>query len=171
MPHAAAKVLSTGADATIADKDGVTPLIAAAFKGSKEIAELLVEAGANGDVDQTGKSAIVYAAGRGSAPTVQLLLTAGVDINRRYGNDLTALMWAAGYSDDAAADDGAATVRLLLAKGAQLDPADNRGRTALMIAAARDHAEIVKLLHVQAPIGNCATRMAKPPPISRPTTP
>ena len=77
---------------------------------------------------------------------MQLLLTAGVDINRRYGNDLTALMWAAGYSDDAAADDGAATVRLLLAKGAQLDPADNRGRTALMIAAGRDHAEIVELL-------------------------
>jgi ankyrin repeat protein len=74
------------------------------------------------------------------------LLSAGIDVNRRYGNDLTALMWAAGYSDDATPADGAATVRLLLAKGAQLDLADNRGRTALMIAAERGHAEVVTQL-------------------------
>jgi ankyrin repeat protein len=55
-------------------------------------------------------------------------------------------MWAAGYSDDATAADGAATVGLLLATGARPDLADNRGRTALMIAAGRGHPEVVKLL-------------------------
>jgi ankyrin repeat protein len=74
------------------------------------------------------------------------MLEAGVDVNRRFGNELTALMWAAGYPDDVDVGDGVATVELLLAKGAQLDLADNRGRTALMIAAERGHAEIVKLL-------------------------
>ena len=36
--------------------------------------------------------------------------------------------------------------RALLERGARLDPAENRGRTALMIAAERDHPEIVRLL-------------------------
>ena len=63
-----------------------------------------------------------------------------------YGNDLTALMWAAGHTNDTPAPDGLATVDLLLAAGAPVAPADNRGRTALMIAAERDHPEIVARL-------------------------
>jgi ankyrin repeat protein len=59
---------------------------------------------------------------------VQRLLDAGVDVNRIYKNNLTALMWAAGY-------DHPDTIKLLLARGA--DPAlrDNRGMTAQDIAA------------------------------------
>ena len=63
-----------------------------------------------------------------------------------YGNELTALMWAAGHTNDTPAADGMATVELLLAAGAPVAPADNRGRTALMIAAERDHPEIVARL-------------------------
>jgi ankyrin repeat protein len=68
-----------------------------------------------------------YAAGQGQTKVVSRLLDAGVDVNRLYKNDLTALMWAAGY-------DRAETVQLLLARGA--DPAlkDNRGMTAKDIA-------------------------------------
>ena len=51
----------------------------------------------------------------------------GVDVNARYDNDLTALMWAAGFGQDEA-------VKLLLARGAERDARDNRGKTALAIA-------------------------------------
>ncbi len=96
--------------------------------------------------DATGKGAIVYAAGKGFGAIVSMLLEAGVDPDTRYGNDLTALMWAAGHSNDVPAAEGLATLELLLAAGADLDAADDRGRTALMIAAERGHAGIVGAL-------------------------
>jgi uncharacterized protein len=89
---------------------------------------------------------IVYAAARGFAPIVIRLLATGADINATYGNDLTLLMWAAGYADDVPIDDGVALVGLLLDKGAALDAQDDRGRTALMTASELGHGEVVDLL-------------------------
>ena len=80
------------------------------------------------------------------SPVVRLLLDHGVDVNARYGNDLTALMWAAGHSDEAGVQDVVAVMTMLLDSGAHIDDADNRGRTALMIAAELNHAEAVDLL-------------------------
>jgi len=76
------------------------------------------------------------------------LLEAGIDPARAYGNDLTALMWAAGHSNDVPEAEGLATVEALLAAGAPVGPADDRGRTALMIAAGRGHAAIAARLIV-----------------------
>jgi ankyrin repeat protein len=97
-------------------------------------------------VDMTGKAPILYAAGQGFAPIVRRLLDAGIDVNAKYGNDLTALMWAAGYSEGAGALDAEAVVNLLLDRGAAVDAIDNRGRTPLMIAAESDHPNIIALL-------------------------
>lgn len=73
---------------------------------------------------------------------VQRLLDAGVDVNRLYRNNLTALTWAAGY-------DRPDTIKLLLARGA--DPAlrDNRGMTAQDIAAqtGSSHAAVLLSAH------------------------
>jgi ankyrin repeat protein len=77
---------------------------------------------------------------------VRRLLDRGVDVNARYGNDLTALMWAAGHSDEVGISDVADLLRLLIDRGARLDDKDNRGRTALMIAAALGHATAVEIL-------------------------
>jgi ankyrin repeat protein len=77
---------------------------------------------------------------------MERLLDAGIDVKQRYGNELTALMWAAGHEDGInarAAEDG---IELLIARGAPLDLADNRGRTPLMIAAERGHVAVVDLL-------------------------
>jgi uncharacterized protein len=77
---------------------------------------------------------------------VTLLLAAGVEVNTKYGNNLTALMWAAGHADDVAEEAGIKLVTQLLDKGASVDEADDRGRTALMIAAERGHEAIADLL-------------------------
>ena len=75
-----------------------------------------------------------------------LFLDAGVDVNQRAGNGLTALMWAAGHSNDVPEKDALATLDLLLARGADLSLTDNRGRTALMTAEAQGHRKIVARL-------------------------
>jgi uncharacterized protein len=88
----------------------------------------------------------VYAAARGFVGIVARLLKAGVDVNARYGNGLTALMWAAGHANDVPDADGVKTTELLLGAGARLNDVDNRGRTALMLAAELGHADVIKLL-------------------------
>ena len=80
------------------------------------------------------------------AGIVGMLHAAGVDVNLALGNDLTALMWAAGFSNDVPPTEGLATVSLLLDLGAEVNRRDNRGRTALMTAAERDYAEVVGAL-------------------------
>ena len=112
-------------------------------------------------MDKTDKTAIVYAAGRGFPDIVDLLLDHGVDINARYGNDLTVLMWAAGYSDEAGTQDMEKVIKLLLDRGARLDDQDNRGRTPLMIAAELNHTVAVDLLLARGADKTCATSRAR----------
>jgi len=139
--------LAKGANPNIPGRKGVTPLIAAAFKGNDRIFETLLGHGADVNaIDETGKSAMVYAAARGFDDIVKRLLESGVAAQRRYGNDLTALMWAAGHDEGVGAAASGSVIDLLLAHGAMLDDTDNRGRTALMIATSLGDAAVVDLL-------------------------
>src|SRR5215470_7932769 len=130
------RLLVRGADANLAGRTGVTPLAAAAFKGNERVVEHLLARGADPNVMDAP----------GYTPIVRRLLDARVAATARYGNDLTALMWAAGYADGAGAADAKEVVALLIDRGAPIDAADDRGRTALMIAAEDGHADIVELL-------------------------
>jgi ankyrin repeat protein len=142
-----ALLLARGADPNLPGRSGVTPLAAAAFAGNDRIVEALLGRGAAPDVvDTTGKAAITYAAARGFALIVRRLIDAGVDARRAYGNDLTALMWAAGHEDGVGATAACDVVALLLDAGAPIDAVDNRGRTALMIAAEVGHAAVAEEL-------------------------
>jgi ankyrin repeat protein len=82
---------------------------------------------------------MVYAAGQGCTPCVEALLAAGVDVNQRYANEATALMWAAAYGH-------ADTVKFLLTRGADPAVTDSRGKTAAAIAAEEKHAVVAALL-------------------------
>ena len=146
-PSTVAALLTRGANPNLTGRSEVSPLAAAAFRGNDRIVELLLSRGADPDhVDTTGKAPIVYAAARGFVAVVRRLLDAGVDANVRYGNDLTALMWAAGHEDGVGASAAFAVVELLIERGAAIDAADNRGRTALMIAAERGDAAVAEIL-------------------------
>jgi len=140
-------LLERGADPNVVNGQKLSALHAAAYNGNEKLVDALLAHGAAPDaVDATGKSPAVYAAARAYVEIVDRLVAAGVDPNRRYGNDLTLLMWAAGHSNDAPRQDGVTTVRRLLDLDARLDALDNRGWSALMIAAERGHAEIAGLL-------------------------
>ena len=140
-------LIEAGARVDAVNAQGETALSAAAFTANVELAMLLLAHKAEPDtIDATGKSVIVYAAARGAAPLVEALLDAGVEVNARYRADLTALMWAAGHTDDTAAEAGLRTVKLLLSRGAKVDLVDDRGRNALMIASGQNHAAIAQTL-------------------------
>jgi hypothetical protein len=90
------ELLSTGSDVNERNSRGVTPLIAAAYKGNLELAQLLVEKGV--DVNsQTlkGLTALMAAVEAGNAEVVRFLLSKGADANLKEETGLTAYQLAA----------------------------------------------------------------------------
>lgn len=145
--EAARRLIAAGADVSLTGRSGATPLIAASYAGNDTIVAALLEHGANAAApDETGKPAVVYAAASGHLDVMKRLLARGADVNTRYANDLTLLMWAAGPDQAVAETAAAAVVADLLDRGAHVDDRDDRGRTALMIAAEGGHTDVVDLL-------------------------
>lgn len=141
------RLIDKGADADLKGRSGTSPLAAAAFAGRNRVVKMLLSHGADGRAaDDTGKPPIVYAAASGELDIVRQLLTQDLDVNARYANDLTLLMWASGPDQSVAETQALQVVSFLLDAGARIDDRDDRGRTALMIAAEGDHAEIARLL-------------------------
>jgi uncharacterized protein len=143
----AQRLIERGADVNLAGRSGVSPIAAAAYAGNEIIFDALLAHGADERAsDDTGKSPIVYAAARARFEIVTRLLARNIDVNARYRNDLTLLMWASGPYEGAPEARAAKIVTSLLDAGAHIDDRDDRGRTALMMAAEGGHAEIADLL-------------------------
>jgi ankyrin repeat protein len=141
------RLIEGGADVNLPGRSGVSPLSAASYGGHDAVVAALLDRGADHLVpDQTGKPAIVYAAAAGHFDTVARLLARKVDVNARYANDLTLLMWASGPDDAVPEAEAVRLVSALLDAGARIDDQDARGRTALMIAAEGGHARVVDVL-------------------------
>jgi ankyrin repeat protein len=92
--------LAAGADVNAMNRGGVTPLLMAADKGHKEIAELLISKGA--DVRRGYVTPLHRAAYHGHKEIVELLIVAGADVNVK-GSDGTPLDWANRYNHPATA--------------------------------------------------------------------
>ena len=106
-------LLAKGADAKLATKNGINPLMAAAGVGTKE-------------EDTTGR----HKTEAETIESIKMCLDAGVDVNTADGRGQTALHGAAqqGYTD---------VVKFLAAQGAKLDAKDRRGFTPLDAAEGR----------------------------------
>jgi hypothetical protein len=100
-------LLAAGADAKVALKDGVTPLMTAAGEG----------------LDTSDGEPTPPADGP-RKEAIQLLMDSGADVNAMDATGVTALHFAAGNGNDA-------IVQYLVDKGAKLDLRDKRDRTAL----------------------------------------
>jgi uncharacterized protein len=143
----AQRLMERGADVKLTGRSGISPIAAASYAGNDVIVEALLARGADERApDETGKPPIVYAAAGARLDIVKRLLARNIDINARYSNDLTLLMWASGPDEKAPEAQALKVVSYLLDAGAHIDDRDDRGRTALMIAAEGGHEEIVDLL-------------------------
>ena len=143
----ALKLIERGADVNIAGRARVTPISAASYRGNEAIVQALLARGADDRaIDDTGKPPIVYAAAGARADVVTRLLPRNIDVNARYPNDLTLLMWASGPDESAAEPQALKVVQQLLDAGARINDRDARGRTALMIAAEGGRSDIANLL-------------------------
>jgi ankyrin repeat protein len=143
----AQRLIDRGADVNLAGRSNVTPVSAASYRGNDAIVESLLAHGADDRApDRTGKTPIVYAAASARVDVVARLLKRDIDVNARYPNDLTLLMWASGPDESAPEPQAILVVQQLLDAGAHIDDRDARGRTALMIAAEGGHAGIANLL-------------------------
>ena len=88
-------LIERGADVKLTGRSGISPIAAAAYAGNDVIVEALLAHGADERApDETGKPPIIYAAAGARLDIVKRLLARNIDINARYSNDLTLLMWA-----------------------------------------------------------------------------
>jgi ankyrin repeat protein len=120
-------LLDRGADTDVANMDGQTPLLSAAFKEQKAIILL------------RGRTPLLTAASKGHKNIVRLLLDRGVDINAADEWGRTPLWWAVERGHEA-------VVRLLLDRGADTDAAGKDGQTPLCLAAERGDEAVMRLL-------------------------
>jgi len=158
----AKKALAAGADVSVRDNSGRTPLHRATGNGHAGMVRLLLEAGADVDMrdENIGASPLHEACGEDRVDVALLLLEAGADPNARDKWRGTPLHWAAthghfgmirlllDYEADPNARDGkewtplhhavfrgcVESVRLLLQAGADLGARDREGKTPLGLA-------------------------------------
>lgn len=136
-------LIENGTDVNTRDGFGDTVLMFACQQGHLDLAEFLLEKGA--DINQAndhifkGRTALVGTAWYGRVEAVKLLLAHDADINAADAGQETALFKAASRGH-------AEVVRILLENGAAVHTRDNRGNTPLLHAAAHGHTQVVKLL-------------------------
>ena len=168
-------LLQAGADPNITHLEaGSTPLDYAAVKNEPEIAQLLLDRGANvRAVNRSGSTALHLAAARGYTAVARLLLDHGASIQALDGSGSTPLEEAAwkGFAEmcallldrgalvnalnpetgksplnEAASNGHLAAARLLLARGVDPSLADKSGATPLQNAARLNDGDIVSIL-------------------------
>jgi ankyrin repeat protein len=128
-----------GADLTVRDRRGNTPLLYAASFGSLEAVRALVAAGADVNA-RNGFDLTPLIGAATNLEKARILLSHGAEVNARTKQGRTALMIAA------ACDGCSEVVKLLLAKGADAKVKDTGGATALALAADASDNESLRLL-------------------------
>jgi len=136
------KALLKGNPDLVFSKDNVggTPLHWAAWKGRKDVAELLLANKADINArDSNGCIPLFGAVKSGRRDMTELLLAKGADVNAKDVNGMTPLQCAAqaGWKDAA---------ELLLASHADMSARDNNGLTPLHYAAKEGRKEVAELL-------------------------
>ncbi len=135
-------LLKDGADVNTAQGDGMTALHWAARIGDRELAEMLLYAGANVKATTRlgGYTPLLMAAEQGRSGVIAALLAAGADVRTANATGTTPLMLAALSGD-------AKSVTVLVENGAEVDAREkSMEQTALMFAAATNRVDAINAL-------------------------
>ena len=136
-------LIGTGADVNAAHGDGMTALHWAAERGSVEMVEVLIYAGANAKaVTRIGDYTPLHLAAKsGSADVLRALIAAGAVLDARTTTG------GASPLHFAAASGSTEAVAALVDAGAEVDARERAwGQTPLMFAAAKGHTKVVEAL-------------------------
>jgi len=133
-------LIRAGANVSVANRDGVTPMQLAAVNGTAPMIEKLIKAGANpnASLSKFADTALMLAARTGKVDPVKVLLDNGAQVNaiETWGGT-TALMWAV-------SERHLDTVKMLIAHGA--DANVQRDGKPVLIEAVRGGEEMLILL-------------------------
>ena len=122
------------------EMSGLTLLLCAAVHGHERVVELLLQHGAEINLQSSdGATALMLAAGQGHERVVDLLIRRGVELNLQNSDGGTTLMAAASQGHER-------VVELLIRRGAELNLQNSKGGTALMYAASLNHTAVVRRL-------------------------
>ncbi len=111
-------------------KHGYTALMFAVENHNKILVKMLIDAGANLDIQENRKyTALMFATQRNYKKIITMLINAGADVNKQDSNLQTALMFSILKYDNA-------TIQMILNAGADNSIKDYTGRTAQEIAQA-----------------------------------
>jgi ankyrin repeat protein len=135
-------LLKDGSDVNAAQGDGMTALHWAARIGDRELAEMLLYAGANVKATTRlgGYTPLMMAAEQGRSGVIAALLAAGADVKAANATGTTPLMLAALSGD-------AKSVTVLVENGAEIDAREKAmEQTALMFAAATNRLDAINAL-------------------------
>ncbi|XP_012226066.1 protein TANC2 isoform X3 [Linepithema humile] len=146
-------LLARGANPTIVNAKGLSPLMLAAREGHWGTAERLLQGNLSTSTDTmldeaislleqrdfANRTALMMAASEGHINLVELFLDKGSIIETKDKEGLTALCWACIRGRLAA-------VQILLDRGADVNTNDNTGRTPLDLAAFQGNPKLVQLL-------------------------
>ena len=134
------RLLSSGADVSAAQADGMTALHWAVWHERPQLARQLLQAGANVNAaTMYQERPLAVACEAGNAELVQLLLKAGADHSLPRAGGETPLMTAARTGRES-------VVEMLLAADADVNARERNQQTAAMWAAAEGNTNVLKLL-------------------------
>lgn len=137
-------LLENGADPTVADGDGLIPLMSATENGSVATLKALLNHVDDPDyinrISNTGFSSLIIAAAHGHVDAVEYLLDNGAEADAVHENKVTALMYAAAAGHLEA-------MKMLIEKGkADLEFKHTNGGTALLEASTAGMHDAIVLL-------------------------
>lgn len=156
-PDVVLMLLSNGANPTVTDPGGATPLHHAALNHDPAVAQHLLDVKAPLEaVDAEGRTPLGCALQAGNLEVVELLLKNAARLEPKDARPV--LLLAAACVDD----EPEGVQRVLAARG-RIDATDAEGRTALHMAAELDHADIAECLLAHGAVVDSADRSGRTP--------